>query len=413
VSSIVRHANDVLKFGREGAMDPREHHFVHQEPILRRCSDRGEDVVGKGVAAEGLQDLVAPPRILSGVRRENVGDGCSDAGEGRRLGVKRGAKGQGWDGRGLESVGAVTSGHRRTIRDTLASEATVGLGVLALDGVDNRLFLLKGTSGVLGPLASRRNSSTGCSEDGCSVIRRGRSTHCRGDSGRLAVDRRANGATGKNQGQQQGVVVAEHGGLGRAKKGDRRGTGTGKAGPGRTRQRRRRRKRRRRRGRGRRCSGVGGGQAWRQRCGRRGLCAGGAGAAGGRWRHGAPGHEGQPGGWWRGRRGPAGSGGGRRRRGMSGHGGRRRGVPDQSRAALGRRGRGQRSPVGERERREELAGGGERGPASHGTAAAGTVKALVPCENVCSYRNPSYSTSVLMGQAHVHISVTVYNYITI
>jgi hypothetical protein len=96
-------------------MDPREHHFVHQEPIFRRCSDRGEDVVGEGVAAEGLQDLVAPPRILSGVRRENVGDGCPDAGEGRRLGVKRGAKGRGWDGRGLESVGAVTSGHGRTI----------------------------------------------------------------------------------------------------------------------------------------------------------------------------------------------------------------------------------------------------------------------------------------------------------
>jgi hypothetical protein len=54
VSSIVRHLNDVLKLDREGAMDPREHHFVHQEPILCRCSDRGEDVVGEGVAAEGL-----------------------------------------------------------------------------------------------------------------------------------------------------------------------------------------------------------------------------------------------------------------------------------------------------------------------------------------------------------------------
>jgi hypothetical protein len=83
-------------------------------------------------------------------------------------------------------------------------------------------------------------------------------------------------------------------------------------------------------------------------------------------------------------------------------------VPGQSRAARGRRGCGQRSPVGKRERREELAGGGERGPASHGAAAAraregaaaagaregaaaGTVKALIPCENVCWYRNPSYS----------------------
>jgi hypothetical protein len=115
------------------------------------------------------------------------------------------------------------SGHGRTIRHALASEATVGLGVLALDGVDNRLFLLKGTGGVLGLLASRRNGSTGGSEDGCSVIRRGRSTQCRGDSGRLAVDGRANGATGKNQGQEQGVVVAEHGGLGRGRKRDRRG----------------------------------------------------------------------------------------------------------------------------------------------------------------------------------------------
>jgi hypothetical protein len=50
-------------------------------------------VVGKGVAAEGLQDLVAPPGVLSGVRRKNVGDGCPNAGEGRRLSVKRTAKG--------------------------------------------------------------------------------------------------------------------------------------------------------------------------------------------------------------------------------------------------------------------------------------------------------------------------------
>jgi hypothetical protein len=46
---------------------------------------------------------------------------------------------------------------------------------------------------------------------------------------------------------------------------------------------------------------------------------------------------------------------------MPGHGGH-----PWSHAARGRRGRGQRSPIGERERREELAGGGERGLASHG-----------------------------------------------
>jgi hypothetical protein len=34
VSSIVRHADDVLKFGREGAMDPGKHHLIHQKPIL-------------------------------------------------------------------------------------------------------------------------------------------------------------------------------------------------------------------------------------------------------------------------------------------------------------------------------------------------------------------------------------------
>jgi hypothetical protein len=60
-------------------MDPRKHHLIHQEPILRQFSDRGEYMVDEGVAAEGLQDLVAPPRVLSGVGRENVGDGCLDA----------------------------------------------------------------------------------------------------------------------------------------------------------------------------------------------------------------------------------------------------------------------------------------------------------------------------------------------
>jgi hypothetical protein len=34
VSSGVRYANDVLKFGREGAMNLGEHHLVHQKPIL-------------------------------------------------------------------------------------------------------------------------------------------------------------------------------------------------------------------------------------------------------------------------------------------------------------------------------------------------------------------------------------------
>jgi hypothetical protein len=34
VSGIVRHANDVLKFSREGAMDPGKHHLVHQKSIL-------------------------------------------------------------------------------------------------------------------------------------------------------------------------------------------------------------------------------------------------------------------------------------------------------------------------------------------------------------------------------------------
>lgn len=48
-------------------------------------------------------------------------------------------------------------------------------------------------------------------------------------------------------------------------------------------------------------------------------------------------------------------------------------MSGQSCAARGRRGRGQRSPVGERERRErkeELVGEGERGPTSHGAATA-------------------------------------------
>lgn len=102
-------------------------------------------MVSEGVAAEGLQDLVTPPRVLSGVRRENVGDGCSDAGEGRRMSVKRGAKSRGWGGRGLEGVDAVTSERGVAIRHTLASETVVGLGVLAFDGVKNRLLLLKST----------------------------------------------------------------------------------------------------------------------------------------------------------------------------------------------------------------------------------------------------------------------------
>jgi hypothetical protein len=83
--------------------------------VTPRVLHRGEDVVGEGEASEVLQDLVAPPTVLSGVRCENVGEGCLDTGDGCRLSVKRGAKSGGWGRRRLEGVGAVTSGHERAI----------------------------------------------------------------------------------------------------------------------------------------------------------------------------------------------------------------------------------------------------------------------------------------------------------
>jgi hypothetical protein len=172
MSRIVRHTNDVLEFGGEDAMDRRKDHLMHQEPVLHQVRDWRADVVGECVAAQGLQDLVTPPRVLSGVRRENVGDGGPDAGEGRRLNMKRGAKSRGQGGRGLEGVGVVLSGCGRAIRNALAGETAVGLGVLALDGVNNRLLLLKSTGGILGTLASRRNGDPGGDEEGDDVIRR-------------------------------------------------------------------------------------------------------------------------------------------------------------------------------------------------------------------------------------------------
>jgi hypothetical protein len=48
----------------------------------------------------------------------------------------------------------VASGCGGAIRHALASETAVGLGVLALNGVDNRLLLLKSLGGVLGPLVA-------------------------------------------------------------------------------------------------------------------------------------------------------------------------------------------------------------------------------------------------------------------
>jgi hypothetical protein len=99
--------------------------------------------------------------------------------------VKRSAKSGGRSGRKLEGVGAVTSRRGRTIRHALVGETAVGLGVLTLDGVNNRLLLLKSTGSVLGPLASRRNDGPGGGEDGGSVIRRGAQG---GDGGGLAVD---------------------------------------------------------------------------------------------------------------------------------------------------------------------------------------------------------------------------------
>jgi hypothetical protein len=64
----------------------------------------------------------------------------------------------------------VASGCGRAIRHALVGETAVGLGVLTLDGVDNRLLLLKSMSGILGPLASNRNGCAGGGENGNSVI---------------------------------------------------------------------------------------------------------------------------------------------------------------------------------------------------------------------------------------------------
>jgi hypothetical protein len=85
----------------------------------------------------------------------------------------------------------VASGRVGAIRHALAGETTVGLGVLTLDGVDNRLLLLKSTGGVLGPLASSHNGCAGGGENGGSVIRR--SAQGGGDGRRLAVDSRRQG----------------------------------------------------------------------------------------------------------------------------------------------------------------------------------------------------------------------------
>jgi hypothetical protein len=85
----------------------------------------------------------------------------------------------------------VASGCGGAIQHTLASETAVGLGVLALNGVDNRLLLLKSTGGVLGPLASNRNGRPGGSENGSSVVRR---TAQGDDGGRLTVHSGRRGA---------------------------------------------------------------------------------------------------------------------------------------------------------------------------------------------------------------------------
>jgi hypothetical protein len=140
----------------------------------------------------------------------------------------------------------VTSERGGAIQHALASETTVGLGVLALDGINNRLLLLKSTGDILGPLASRHNGGLGGGEDGCSVIRRG--TQCRGEGGRLDVDDRlrchTEQATEKTRWQQRGVregdvrgrpsaVGAGHGRLGhRQRKSGRRGSGASEAGAG-------------------------------------------------------------------------------------------------------------------------------------------------------------------------------------
>jgi hypothetical protein len=86
----------------------------------------------------------------------------------------------------------VASGCGGGIRHAFASETAVGIAVLALNGVDNRLLLLKSTGGVLGPLASSRNGRPGGGENGSSIVRR--SAQGGDDGGRLTIDSGRQGA---------------------------------------------------------------------------------------------------------------------------------------------------------------------------------------------------------------------------
>jgi hypothetical protein len=62
-------ADDVMELNGDGAVEPREHHGVHQGPGRgRRGDDVVEDVVGESIVSQGEKHLPSPTRVMGGHR---------------------------------------------------------------------------------------------------------------------------------------------------------------------------------------------------------------------------------------------------------------------------------------------------------------------------------------------------------
>jgi hypothetical protein len=67
-------ADDVLELNGDGAVEPGEHHGVHQGPGRGRWGDDVvEDVVGKTTATKDEKDLPPPTRVVGECRVQDNG----------------------------------------------------------------------------------------------------------------------------------------------------------------------------------------------------------------------------------------------------------------------------------------------------------------------------------------------------
>jgi hypothetical protein len=182
-------ADDVLELNSNGAMEPGEHHTVHQAPGWRQWGDEViKDMISEGISPKCEEDLTPSTRVVGGRRVQYDGHEGHDVVQPGGLSVKSG------DMVGVKSggkVGGLRSGRRSLMDDRRMpeDEALRGGHLGSQSGAHGRLLLqdeCRGALAIAGSSNDRLDGGDGHDQHRGSRRRSDDIGPCRGCKGREA-----------------------------------------------------------------------------------------------------------------------------------------------------------------------------------------------------------------------------------